>query len=407
MTQRSPWGVVALLTAMNLFNYLDRFILPSVLSSVKRDLGLTHGQAGFLGTAFILVYMLAAPVFGRLGDVGSRRHIIALGVFLWSIASASGAVVVGFATLLLARSFVGVGEAAYATIAPSIISDLFPVDKRGRILSLFFLAIPIGSAAGYLAGGALGGLYGWRNAFLITGLPGLLLAGLAMVMHEPPRGYFDEGAAKVAPPLRDVIPTLWRNFEYRWTVIGYTAQTFAIGGLSFWMPDYLISARGMQEGPANLMFGTSVIIGGLGGTILGGYLGEKLRGKVKHPYLLLSGVTTLFCGPIAVAAFSSTDPTMLRVLLIVAMTLLFVSIGPVNTVLVNCVDPGIRATAQAACIFTIHILGDAVSPTLIGVVADATNLGEAVLLVPLALCVGGVAWLYGAFRHTPRVAATR
>jgi MFS transporter, Spinster family, sphingosine-1-phosphate transporter len=401
MSQRGPWGVVALLTAMNLFNYLDRFILPPVLTSVKNELALTRTQAGFLQTAFILVFLVAAPVFGRLGDVGSRTRIIALGVFVWSLATASGAIVVGFATLLLARSFVGIGEAAYATIAPSMISDLFPPEKRGRIMSLFFLAIPLGSAAGFLAGGMLGQAYGWRSAFLITGLPGLLLAALALRMHEPPRGAFDSGMPAHPPPLRDVLPTLARNFEYRWTVIGYTAQTFAIGGLAFWMPDYLQTTRGMKEGPAGLMFGTCTVIGGIVGTVVGGWIGEKLRGRVRHPYLVLSGVTSFLCGPIAVAAFGTTDLVTMQILLILAMTLLFCSMGPINTVLVNCVAPGIRATAQAVCIFLIHVLGDALSPTLIGAVADASDLARAVFLVPLALCLAGVAWLYGAWRYDP------
>jgi MFS transporter, Spinster family, sphingosine-1-phosphate transporter len=390
-----PKGALAVLTLLNLVNYLDRFILPAVLPTVTTELKLTQGQAGVFGSAFIVVYMLASPVFGRLGDVGSRRMLIAVGILAWSLASAAGGLAIGFVTLLIARAGVGVGEAAYATIAPSLISDLYPPRRRQKALSLFFIAIPVGSALGFILGGLLGATVGWRWAFFLTGLPGVLLAGLALLLPDPPRGGLDGVVTpKRPPPLGVVLGDLIKNREYMWTVAGYTACTFAVGGLAYWMPTYLNKVRGIDLALGNTIFGGLTVVGGIAGTLGGSWLADHLRGRVRHPYLLVSALSSMACAPFAIAAFFVPTGPAVYGLMFCALVLLFVSTGPINTIVVSSVAPEIRAMAQAVCIFTIHILGDALSPWIIGAVADRVGLRMSILLVPATILAGGLMWLY-------------
>src|ERR1041384_397719 len=170
---RSAVYALAVLSFINLFNYLDRWILPSVLESIRKDLHFSDTQLGVLATGFIIVYMLTSPIFGSLGDRRKRPPLIALGVAIWSVATSLAGFARGFVTLFTARATGGVGEAAYGTIAPALLADHFPLEKRGRVFAVFFAAIPIGSAAGYIAGGLLDQRFGWRGAFWFAGAPGL------------------------------------------------------------------------------------------------------------------------------------------------------------------------------------------------------------------------------------------
>src|SRR5277367_588429 len=193
---------LAILAFINLFSYLDRYVVSGVLESLKQsNLGLTDTNLGSLMSGFLIVYTVLAPVFGALGDRRSRPRLIALGVACWSVATALSGFAVNYLTLFLARAAVGVGEAAYVTIAPSLLSDYFPVRQRGRIMAIFFCAIPVGSALGYVVGGLVDKHYGWRMAFFIAGGPGLLLAALCLLLRDPPRGSQDGDAslARAAP----------------------------------------------------------------------------------------------------------------------------------------------------------------------------------------------------------------
>jgi MFS family permease len=393
VSARSTRQAVALLTALNLLNYVDRFVLPAVIETVRRDIGMNDQQQGLALTSFILVYMLTAPVFGRLGERASRTRLIALGVAIWSLATAAAGFAHSYGALLAARSLVGVGEAAYATLAPALLGDYYPAERRGRVMSVFYLAIPIGSALGYVLGGLLTHAYGWRAAFFAVGGPGLLLAAAALAIREPPRGQFD--LEKPEPlPLGATLRALARNREYVWTVAGYTAYTFALGGLAQWMPAYLMRVRHMDGAGANAVFGAITVLTGLLGTAAGGTLAEALRHRVRHRYLWVSGVSALLAAPLAVLAFRLGAPAALWTAIALAEFLVFMSTGPINTVLVNCLGPAMRTTGFAVSILVTHLLGDALSPYLIGLVSDHTSLQSAVLLVPIAFAGGAAAWLW-------------
>src|SRR6202020_2836883 len=188
---------LAILAFINLFSYLDRYVVSGVLESLKHsDLGLSDTNLGSLMTGVLIVYTLPAPVFAPVGDRRSRPRLIAIGVACWSFATALSGFAVNFLTLFVARAAVGVGEAAYVTIAPSLLSDYFPVRQRGRVMAIFFCAIPVGSALGYVVGGLVDKHYGWRAAFFVAGIPGLVLAALCLLLRDPPRGVQDADAAQ-------------------------------------------------------------------------------------------------------------------------------------------------------------------------------------------------------------------
>jgi len=394
---------LAVLTLINLLNYVDRYIIAAISETLRHStLHLSDFQYGLLGSGFIVVYMLTAPVFGALGDTGSRTRLIALGVAIWSVATALGGLAWSFASLLAARALVGVGEAAYGTIAPSVLADLFRKEFRGRVFGVFFLAIPVGFGLGLAIGGLMDTHFGWRSAFFVAGAPGLVLAVLALRLHDPPRGAMDEGdfsRDRQGPRgPRAAYAALLRNRPYVLTVLGYAAYTFALGGMALYIVKFLERVRGLSEGQASVGFAAVVVATGLLGIALGGWLSDRLLLFTKQSYLWVSGIATLIAAPLALAGLSSTVPAVYWTAIVTAQLLLFASTGPVNSAIVNVVPPEIRATAVAVSIFAIHVLGDVPSPSLIGAISDATSLERAVLIIPVALLVSGVIWTYAAWR---------
>ncbi len=392
---------LAVLSLINLFNYLDRYVVPALFESLKHSaLRLSDENLGALMSVFLLIYTLSAPVFGALGDRRSRPKLIAAGVALWSLATALSGFVGSFVALLAARASVGVGEAAYGTIGPSLLADYYPAERRGRVMAIFFCAIPVGSALGYVVGGLVGAHYGWRRAFFVAGVPGLALAALCLFLRDPPRGVqdgmADAAAAGPSASARAAYRDLARNAPYVLTVLGYAAYTFAIGGLAAWMPSFLERVRGMPRAQATVSFGEIVVITGFAGTFVGGWLGDYCGRFSKAAFLWLCAASTLVAAPFVWLALTTASPSLYLASMIVAQFLLFLSTGPVNAAIVNLVSPFERATAVALSVFSIHMLGDAISPFLIGAISDASSLAQAVKIVPLAVLVSGAIWVVAA-----------
>ena len=403
---------LVVLTLINLFNYLDRYVVASLVESLKKsELRLSDAQAGSLMTGFVIVYMLTSPFFGRLGDRRRRPPLLALGVGIWSVATALGGLARSFVGLFAARAAVGIGEAAYGTIAPALLADYFPREKRGRVFAIFFAAIPIGSAAGYAVGGLIDQKFGWRPAFFVAGLPGLLLALFCLALKDPPRGAQDERGDEFPPRAHSLPPReervwtsyarLWRNRAYRLTVLGYAAYTFALGGLAFWAPAFLERIRGMSKSDATVQLGAIIVGTGFIGTFAGGWAGDYFLRRSKEAYLLVSGWATLAAAPVALVAFLSPTRSIYMPAIVVTELFLFASTGPINSAIVNVVAPVERATAVALSILAIHLLGDVPSPPLIGVLSDATSLGMAFLTLPVVIAFAGAIWLYAAKTSGP------
>jgi len=398
---------LAVLTLINLFNYLDRWIVAALAESMKHsELRLSDTQLGSLMTGFIIVYMIAAPLFGSLGDARSRTRLLGLGVAIWSVATALAGLATSYASLFAARAAVGVGEAAYGTISPALLADYFPRERRGRVFAVFFAAIPVGSALGYIVGGLVDHYFGWRQAFFVAGVPGLVLAALALRLYDPPRGAQDSAAGSASHAhavslggaARAAYAALVGNRPYMLTVLGYAAYTFAIGALAFWTPSFLERTRGIPKAQATVQFGAIVVVTGFIGTYAGGWIGDYFLRVSRQAYLWVSGLVTLVAAPLTLLALAAPRPAVYWTAIVAAELCLFASTGPINSAIVNVVSPHMRATAVALSIFTIHLLGDVPSPSLVGVLSDTRSLGEAVLIIPLAVLVGGMIWTYAAWR---------
>ncbi|HEY5975847.1 MAG TPA: MFS transporter [Geobacteraceae bacterium] len=375
---------LALLLAVNLLNYMDRQVLYAVFPLVKSDLQLTDTALGLLGSSFMVVYMCIAPFFGWLGDRGNRARLAAGGLAVWSLATVGAGLASGYRQLLAARSLVGIGEASFGTVSPGLLADYFPRERRGQVLAWFYLAIPVGSALGYLCGGLVGQHYGWKAAFLLVGAPGFLLAVPLARLRPPPRA----GSASAAP--RPDYRALLANRSYLLNTLAMTAMTFALGGLAQWMPTFLYRVHGLDLARANTLFGGLTVVTGIAGTLTGGWLGDLLQRRRADGYLMVSGWGFLLAIPAVVGALLASTIGGCLVGMFVAELCLFLNTGPLNTVIINVTHRESRAMAFAANIFVIHALGDAISPTLIGFLSDLWGLRLALLATGAAVALAAV-----------------
>jgi MFS family permease len=370
----------------------------------------------------MVMYMLGAPLFGRLAERRSRWVLIGIGVGLWSLASGASGLAGSFVALLLTRCFVGIGEAAYGPVAPAVLSDYYPVKVRGQVLAWFYVAIPVGSALGYVLGGAVArsnlGEWGarwlgihaesWRWAFYLVVLPGLALGLWSFFMREPPRGQADLGSGNRTAHVRwaDYL-VLLRTPSYVLCTLGMTAMTFAMGGIAFWMPFYLAHRPG-ASGPVEVIFGGLVCVAGLVATLLGGLAGDKLRSRISGSYFLVSGVAMLVGFPFMVLTLRAPFPGI-WVLIFITCFCLFFNTGPTNTILANVTHPSLRAGAFALNIFIIHAFGDVLSPVVIGILGDRYDMNFAFVVVGLMFLASALCWLMGVrfLKRDTELAATR
>ncbi len=376
---------LALLLAVNLLNYIDRQVLYAVFPLIKADLRLSDTALGLLGSAFMLCYMVSAPLLGWLGDRMSRVKLASTGLAAWSLATACAGFAPGYRSLLSARTAVGVGEASFGTVSPGLLSDYFPKEKRGRILSYFYLAIPVGSALGYLLGGIIGQTLGWRASFLVVGVPGLLLALPLFLLKEPLRGGMEKRGACDEKTVRPRYADLAKNRSFVINTLAMAAMTFALGGLAQWLPSFLCRVHSLGVGKANTLFGAITFLAGITGTLTGGWLGDRLQARSGKGYLIVSGWGFLIGAPIAAYAIMTPSLAGCLTATFLAEFFLFLNTGPLNTIVVNVSAPKIRAMAFAVNIFFIHALGDAVSPTILGKLSDLWGLRSALLITPAAI----------------------
>jgi MFS family permease len=398
---RGPRAILALLTALNLLNYLDRMVLSAVLHHVRDDLSLSKLAAGWAATVFLIGYFATSPIFGSMADragTGGRKVLITFGIAVWSLATIATGLVHSTAGLFAARAFVGVGEASYATIAPTLIDEFAPAERKGRWLAVFYTAMPVGSALGYVVGGAVeAATHDWRMAFFVAGGPGLVLALLCLLIAEPERA-----ASRQRPEILRTARDLAAIPAYRNVVLGYCAYTFALGGFAYWAPFYLQVRYGLEEGRASMLFGAVVVVSGTIGTLLGGRIADRrLRGETDDASATRAAVwvCALSAGlgaPLALAAVLAPSAAGFFALVLPCQIALFLSSGPVNVAILRSVPAGLRASAMALSIFAIHVGGDLWSPPLIGMVADHAPMAWAMLAAPVVFALGAFIWWRGA-----------
>jgi len=399
---KSPRLILAFLTGLNLLNYLDRLVVSAVLPKIQDELVLSNFVGGLLATVFLVGYFVTAPAFGSLGDRVARKWLIALGVVVWSAATIASGIVTTAWGLLVARAFVGIGEASYATLAPTIIDDITPPQKKGGALAIFYSATPIGAALGFLVGGFVESHWGWRAAFFVAGGPGMVLALVCLMMQEPERSL-----SKEKPDIKRDFGTLFGTELYRKGVLGFCAYTAAIGAFSFWAPKFLVKNFGMTLKAANFNFGLITVVAGALATAIGGKWADSVRAKAEanksmksdeidretvRGLLRICGLGSLVGTPLAVACFLSPSPTAFFVLVFFCILALFVCTSPINAVILRAVPPELRASAMALSIFAIHILGDLWSPPVVGLLADNLPIAMAMMTLPVAIAVSAWIW---------------
>lgn len=397
---KRPATILVLLTGLNLLNYLDRLVVSAVLPKIQEELHLSNFMGGLLATVFLVGYFATSPIFGALGDKSSRKQLIALGVVVWSVATFASGLARGAGSLLVARAMVGVGEASYATLAPTIIDDIAPPEKKGRWLAIFYVASPVGAALGYLVGGFVEARWGWRHAFYVAGGPGVLLAGLCLVMREPAR----TSTTAKADVLGNV-RALARIPLYRQAVLGYCAYTAAVGAFSYWAPKFLYARYALPLAKANFNFGLITVVAGAIGTAIGGSWGDRAQralplgttdeareqGTVRV-LLRVCGVGSAIGAPFAVLCFLAPTPTMFFAAVFVCEIALFLSTSPINGALLRAAPASLRASAMALAIFSIHVFGDLWSPPLVGLLADHLPIAMAMMTLPVAIAVSAYLW---------------
>ena len=398
---------LVLLLVINLVNYIDRTILAAVTPTLSKEFGIDQGRTGLLASAFLYAYMIGAPILGRLSERMSRWMIIGASVLIWSLASGWTGFAYTYGILLITRVLVGFGEAGYGPAAPALIADYFPIARRGKVMALFYLAIPVGSALGYIIGGKVNAIWGWRSAFHLAVIPGILLAILCFLQKDP----------RPVPVAAGDQRSIWHDAKillripsYALNTAAMTAMTFAIGGISFWIPEFMMARqRALNKlvgvvsettdkqmlSDINFTFGIIVVIAGILSTFIGGWLGDKLRPRWSGAYFITSGIAIAFAFPCTLLMISLPFPYAWYAVF-GAVFFLFFNTGPANTALANVTSSKMRSTAFALNIFFIHALGDAISPPLVGWVQRETNWETAFTLVSLMMVLASILWLIAA-----------
>ena len=390
----SPTAILAALTGLNALNYLDRYVGAATLPLMLASLSISDAAGGLLQSAFILTYAIVCPFIGWAGDRSPRMRLAAAGVFVWSAATVASGLAPTYAVLLAARAIVGVGEASYAVVTPSLLSDCYPPEGRARVLGIFYAAIPVGSALGYVVGGLVGEHFGWRAAFFVAGAPGVILAFVLLLLAEPQRGARDAAAAAATPlSLSASLRALAARRSWVSNTVAQVIYTFAMGGLATWMPTYFVRERGIPLATAASTFGLILVAAGFLGTLIGGRLSDALARRVPGAHFVLSGWSLVASIVFTLPAVLAPSPAIFWPATFITLLLLFMNIGPLNAAMANVLPADLRARGFAVTTGVMHLLGDAASPWLIGVASDAVGLTLPVLATGSLLVLAGVVLL--------------
>ena len=381
-------------------NFIDRQIFSILIEPIKAEIDLSDTQLGLLGgIAFALFYTFAGIPIARWADVGTRKNIVALAVLIWSAMTMFTSSAKSFGGLLIARIGVGVGEAGCSPPIHSMISDYFPESKRATALATYALGIPIGGAIGTLAGGWIGEYFGWRNAFLVVGLPGIFLAAVVFfTIREPKRG-LQVASVKVESvaesyTLKETIRFMWSLKSFRNLSFAGALHAFVGYGVGLFLPSFFmrIHGYGLAETSTYLFL---IGLTGIIGTYLGGYLGDRFGQNDKRWYMFIPGVATLISVPFAALFYSTGDPVLALFLAIPGAILGPMYLGPTFGMTQTLVPPAMRATASALMLFILNLIGLGLGPVAAGVLSDLLKPEygvESIRYSLFILAVGGNLW---------------
>jgi predicted MFS family arabinose efflux permease len=370
--------VLGALLVVYVFNFIDRQILAILAEPIKRDLGLSDTQIGILsGAAFGILYATLGIPIARLADRHSRVTIISVCLLLWSLMTALCGLAQNYWQLLLARIGVGVGEAGGSPPSHSLIADYFPPENRASALGIYALGIPLGILFGNLAGGWINEFFGWRNAFFVVGIPGILLAlALRLTVREPRRDQpgrrqLDEPQV----PFRQVVRTMLNFRSFRHLSLGAATQAFVGYGLIAWMPPFLMRAHGMSSGEVGTALGLIIGLGGGAGTILGGIICDRLASRDVRWYMWLPAGAFLAALPFIAATLLTTYLAWSLAIFLLPCFLINLYTGPTFAIVQTLAPPDMRAAASALLLFIINIIGLVLGPTMVGFLSDLLQVG--------------------------------
>ena len=386
---------LVLLTVVNLVNYLERNAIFALFEPVKRDLGFSDGRLGWLGSAYVLVFSLASLPAGVVGDLGSRRVVVAGGILLWSVATSLSGLVDGFGVLLFARALVGLGGAAAAAGAASMVADYFPGRRRALAMSVFMVGLAIGGVLGILLAGTLEHLYGWRAAFVFLGLPGFVLAALVLRIKDPtrPKPPLREGAEALYETMRQLAGVARRIRRTRTLLAvfgGGALISFGMNGLVGWAPTFLSRELSLSTAKASVILGTYGLVSGIAGTVAGGWVADALRTRMPGARLVTTGLGFIIGAPLALWLLHLRDMGWFIPVFCAAFFFLTWYNGPLTTAIFDVVPSRIATTVVGAYLMFIHLAGDAVAFPLVGFLSDHFGIHRAVVLLPVAALAGGL-----------------
>ncbi len=393
---------LVLLTALNFVNYIDRYILPAVQEQIRGEFHITDSQIGSLTFWFMVAYMGISPLTGWLGDRFPRKPMIVIAALMISAVNFFTSDVHSYDALNFRHAMLGIGEASFGIFAPSMLADFYPEDQRNRVMTIFNIALPVGAALGVLGGGMIGEHYGWRHAFILSAIPGALIAVLvAFFIKEPVRSGRGHEKAMVE---KGAILSLATNRAYMCTILGYAAVTFSLGGISWWMVSFLVRVHGMSQGAASGVMGPIIVVGGLGGTVVGGIWAQRWSKKTPKAMFYVPSLSALAAVPPALLCFFG-PPALTLPGLAAAVFFIFLGTGPVNATTLNSVRADMRATAMAGQLLVIHLLGDMTSPKIIGIISDHSNLRVGLGATLIAMVLGSGIFFVGS-RSAPKLEHT-
>jgi MFS family permease len=373
LSQKTPnktlWFSVVVLFAINILNFYDRHVPGALVEPMRKEFHLTDTQVGLIGSAFIWIYAIVGVPLGRLADSTSRKKLLAWGVVIWTVLTASAGLATSYRVLLFSRVGVGIGEAACAPTATSWLGDLFPPAKRSRVLALFMLGVPVGGALGYFFSGPLAEAYGWRSAMVFAAVPALLLVPALLMLHEPQRGASELQHAPLLPAsmwsvLR--IPTFW------WIIASGALLNFNAYAFATFLPAFLSRVHGLSLAKSGIATGVVYLAGGLSGGVVAGYLGDSIVHRRKDGRMLCAALLALVAIPFACAGILEPAGSLFLAMAFLALTYasLTTYYGLVYSAIQDIIAPNQRGSAMAIYFMAMYMCGASFGPLLTGKLSD-------------------------------------
>jgi len=387
------------MVGINFLNYMDRWVASAAAPLIQKEFHIDDAQIGLLGTAFLLVYAIAALPFGYWGDRAVRKTVIGIGVTIWSLATLFSGFAASYFQLFASRAAVGIGEASYYPAGTSLVSDYFPKEQRGRVMSIWGAGSAIGIAVGFAGGGIVADHFGWRSAFYFAAAPGLLFAVLAFTMREPLRGSMEKMGSAVSrtkDATAQAFINLMRIPTLRAAILAQTVLYFVLASNAFWLPTLLSRRFDMSLSGAGLLAGVVLVLGGLIGTLAGGWIADR-RARTSPAAHLEVGIAGFLIGAvfivIALVAPLNIGPVPVFVpAFLVTVIALYLHAGPYTAVSQNVVSPALRASSVTLLLFVSHVFGDSHSTFDVGWISDHVHSLQLALLItsPTLLVVAAI-----------------